>query len=159
MADVERRVEIKEMRKVIRVLVIGFIILICAPVSRNDVNTRRDGNWWRDLTKVERLTYVTGFFDGMNLGNEFSYWGIVDKDKQDSAAGKAVASYGDYGDKYLKHVTNSQVADGLDTFFSDYRNRRIETSNAVWLVLNEISGTSDAEMQRMIESWRKNASQ
>ncbi len=147
------------MQNVSRLFVVGFIILMCAPISRNDVSDRRDGNWWRDLSKIEKFTYVTGLFDGMDLGNEFSYWGIMEKDKQDSAASKAIASYGDHMDKYLKNVTNSQVADGLDAFFSDYRNRRIKTSDAVWLVLNEISGTSDAEMQKMIESWRKNSSQ
>lgn len=147
------------MRNVFRVSVVAFIILICGTVSRNEVNTRRDGNWWRDLTRVEKTTYMTGFFDGMNLGNNFSYWGMLEKDKNDPAIAKVADSYGNYGAKYLKNVTNSQMADGLDAFFSDYRNRRIETSNAVWLVLNEISGKSDAEMQQMVESWRKNAAQ
>jgi hypothetical protein len=147
------------MRNVFRVLVVGFIILGCGPVSRNDANTRRDGNWWRDLTKVEKITYMTGFFDGMRLGNDFSFWEIIEKDRSDPALTKVVDSYQDYSAKYLNNVTNVQLADGLDTFFSDYRNRRIETSDAVWLVLNEISGKSDAEMQQMIESWRKNASQ
>jgi len=57
--------------------------------------------------------------------------------------------------KYLKNVTNSQLADGVDKFYSDYRNRRIMVNDAVWLVLNEISGKSDADMKKMIENWRK----
>jgi hypothetical protein len=147
------------MRNTFRILVVGLIILSCGTVSRNDASTRRDGNWWRDLTKVEKITYMTGFFDGMHLGSNFSYWEILEKDKNDPAIAKVANSYQDYAAKYLQNVTNGQLADGLDTFFSDYRNRRIETSDAVWLVLNEISGKSDAEMQQMIESWRKNASQ
>jgi hypothetical protein len=47
--------------------------------------------------------------------------------------------------------------DGLDVFYSDYQNRRIKVYGAVWLVLNQISGKPEPEMQKLIENWRKNA--
>lgn len=146
------------MRGVLRFLVFGFILLVCVPVSRNDTNTRRDGNWWRELDRPEKISYMLGFFDGMDLGHDFSYWPLL-KDDKDSSVAKIATAYHEYVSKYLSNVTNVQLVDGLDTFFSDYRNRRIETSNAVWLVLNEISGKPEAEMQQMIEKWRKNSAQ
>jgi hypothetical protein len=100
---------------------------------------------------------MAGFFDGMELGNNFSYWGILDKSKNDPSIGKIASSYDQYVDKYLKSVTNSQLADGVDKFYSDYRNRRIQVNDAVWLVLNEISGKSETDMEKMIESWRRPA--
>jgi hypothetical protein len=101
---------------------------------------------------------MVGFFDGMQLGYHFSYWGVpAEKSKNDTTLGEIVSSYSDYHQKYFSHVTNLQLADGLDAFYSDYRNREIAVDGAVWLVVNEISGKSDAEMQTMIENWRKGA--
>jgi len=57
---------------------------------------------------------MVGFFDGMVLGNSFSYWGILDNDKNDAAIGKVAGSYHSYNDKYFSHVTNLQLVDGLE---------------------------------------------
>lgn len=141
----------------IRTLIVFSIILLNAGASHEQTENRRDGNWWLAQSELGKSYYVTGFFDGMTLGNQFSYWGISDKD--DPARAKAVASYSEFGDKYLKHVTSGQMVDGLDKLYSDYKNRRIMVWGAVWLVANGIAGKSEAELQGMIESWRKNASQ
>jgi hypothetical protein len=45
----------------------------------------------------------------------------------------------------------------IDEFYSDYRNRRIKVASGVGIVLNEISGKSTDEMQKLIETHRKNA--
>ena len=97
---------------------------------------------------------MTGFFDGMGLGHNFAYWNNVN-DKV--CAPKIVGSYDFYSDKFLKEVTNIQLADGLDEFYKDYRNRSIRISNGVWLVLNSIAGTPQAELDKKIENFRKNA--
>jgi hypothetical protein len=70
---------------------------------------------------------------------------------------KTVASFDEYSEKYLSTVTTGQVVEGLDKLYVDYRNRSIRVSSGVWLVLNSINGKSDAEMQKMTESFRKNA--
>jgi hypothetical protein len=146
------------MRPILRFLLVGFVLLLCVPISRNDTN-RRDGNWWRELDRPQKVNYMVGFFAGMRLGHNFSYWPLDRDSKNADVVAKVDAGYTEYETKYLGNVTNIQLVDGLDTFFSDYRNRRIETANAVWLVLNEISGKPDAEMQTMIESWRKNSAE
>lgn len=48
--------------------------------------------------------------------------------------------------------------DGLDSFYKDYRNRTIKVHDAVWLVVNEIAGTPQQTMGKLIESYRQNAS-
>jgi len=70
---------------------------------------------------------------------------------------KITASYDFYSEKYLKDVTNDQVADGVDEFYKDYRNRKIRIHDAVWLTLNAIAGTPKANLDKMIETFRKNA--
>lgn len=134
----------------------ALMLLLCSTTARNQSH-RRDGNWWRDTSEASRISYMTGFFDGMALGHKFSYWGVMEKDKNDPSIGKIVSSYDTYLDKYLNNVTNSQLADGVDKFYSDYRNRRIMVYDTAWIVLNEISGKSDADMKKMIENWRKSA--
>ena len=43
------------------------------------------------------------------------------------------------------------------SFYSDYRNRSISIADAVWLVLNSIAGTPQDKLDKMIESFRRNA--
>ncbi len=66
-------------------------------------------------------------------------------------------SFSDNITKFVSGVTNAQLSDGLDSFYEDYRNRRIRVDHGVWLVLNEISGKPKDDMDRMIENWRRNA--
>ena len=55
-------------------------------------------------------------------------------------------------------MRNDQLVDGLDSFYKDYRNRTIKVHDAVWLVVNEIAGTPQQTMGKLIESYRQNAS-
>jgi hypothetical protein len=47
--------------------------------------------------------------------------------------------------------------EGLDIFYSDYRNKKIRINDAVWLIVNSITGKSQEEMDVMIENYRENA--
>jgi hypothetical protein len=135
---------------------IPTLFILAVFVSTLLADERRDGNWWRRQDALGKLDYVTGFFDGMQLGHRFSYWknlGAFDK----TCATKAVESYGALSDAYVKHLTVGQVSDGLNQFYSDYRNRTILIHDAVWLVLNGIAGTPEQEMKEMIESYRRAA--
>jgi len=140
---------------VIRALI---ILLIAGAMSVNALadDGRRDGNWWREMEAPAKLTYMTGFFDGMDLGNNFSYWGIPDY-KTNRTGQPTIDSYKTMSAKFLTRVTSDQIADGLDNFYEDFRNRSILTHNAVWIVLNMISGKPEDEMQKMVENFRKNA--
>ncbi len=117
-------------------------------------NSRRDGNWWLEQTSLLKASYITGFFDGTNLGHQFSSWKCLD-DK--ACLDKVTESYQFYAHKYTKDVTNIQLADGLDVFYKDYRNRKIRVENAVWLTLNAIAGTPQADLDKMVDNFRKNA--
>lgn len=133
-------------------------VLLAAPRSQNQEYDRRDGNWWRGINRENKAFYLAGFVDGMQLGNRFSVWG-VDKNEKDSkqVSTQVTSSFSDYRAKYLANVTNIQLSDGLDSFYSDSRNRRIVVNDAVWLVLNEISGAPEAVLQPLIDASRKNA--
>src|SRR5206468_3502197 len=55
---------------------------------------RRDGNWWRSQDLSARYSYMVGFFDGMNLGHNFSYWKIMEERPQSSCLAEIAQSYG-----------------------------------------------------------------
>jgi len=135
-----------------------LVVALAAAMSTNlfaDDQVRRDGNWWRTIDASAKYAYMVGFFDGLVLGEKFSYWG---KDgKVDTAyAGKVEESFEKYYSS-MKNITNVQFTDGIDTFYNDYRNRRIDISSAVWIVINTIAGKTDKEIQSMTENFRKYA--
>jgi len=117
---------------------------------------RRDGNWWNPHSLDSKHSYIVGFFDGTNLGFDFSVWNILDNENESDCLNSVVESYTFYFENYSKNVTNTQLADGLDVFFSDYRNRSILIKDAVWIVLNTIAGTSQENIDILIENLRKN---
>jgi hypothetical protein len=119
-------------------------------------NSRRDGNWWLEQTPLLKASYVVGFFDGTDLGYQFSYWKCLGEN--DSAClVKVKGSYEFYRNKYTKDITNTQLSDGLDVFYKDYRNRKIRIHDGVWITLNAIAGTPQAELDKMVEGFRKYA--
>jgi hypothetical protein len=118
---------------------------------------RRDGNWWLSTDKTIRLGYVVGFLDGIHLGERFSYWKLTSDAENTPCVKKMLLASSEYEDKYLSNVKIRQLNDGLNDFFSDYKNRRIKVDDAMWLVLNGIAGTPREELDKMIENFRRNA--
>jgi hypothetical protein len=131
------------------------IFFILVSIQVNAQNTRRDGNWWIDKSQVLKVSYALGFLDGISLGRNFTIWNVLEEDK--TCAAKASGSFEDHEQKFMANVNSGQLADGLDDFYKDYRNRKILVVNGVWLVLNSIAGTPQKELDKMIESFRANA--
>ena len=133
---------------------LAYLLLLLFALSSFNAKgeDRRDGNWWRGHDRQTKVAFVTGFFDGMALGNKFSYW------RQANAASSAEAtkSYNAMVAQYLSNVTSGQLVDGLEGFYGDFRNRRIRIDNAVWLVLNQIDGMPAAKFEELVENWRRN---
>jgi hypothetical protein len=132
-----------------------IVVLLALSFSLNaQGDNRRDGNWWIAQAPDFKVAYMTGFFDGMELGKNFGFWKFAD---ESNCVSKHHESYEFYRDKYLNHVTNGQIADGLDVFYKDYRNRKITVSDGVWLTLLAIAGTPQADLDKRIENFRKSA--
>jgi hypothetical protein len=140
--------------RVFRWLALILIVSLGAPVWAE--NDRRDGNFWLSLDAPAKLAYLVGFYDGMLLGKDFSYWGL-EKAAISVVGTQTVTSFNNMTAKYMANVTTRQLADGLDAFYSEFRNRKILINNAVWLVANQIAGTPKATVDQMIETFRRNA--
>lgn len=140
-------------RYFIKTLLLICIVVILPALSAAE-GSRRDGNWWSQKSELIRLGYIAGFVDGMDLGRNFTYWDfIADKDY----VGKVLKSYDNYSSKYFNNLTVGQLAEGLDSFYADFRNLNIPIADAVWVVVNGIAGTPQAKLDTMIENFRRNA--
>ena len=141
-----------------QIVLVMLCVFLTAPLTRNQEFSRRDGNWWRGINRVDKAYYLAGFIDGLELGNR---WSLVEIDKNDKAnkedSQRVTPAFSSQRNKYLANVTHIQLSDGLDAFYGDATNRTILLHDAVWLVLNQIAGTPEAEMQALIESFRKSA--
>lgn len=119
--------------------------------------TRRDGNWWRSQGPSVQISYMVGFFDGMELGHHFSYWSFVADKKAGAAVKRVSSSYDEHKRKYFNNVTNVQLVDGLNAFYADFKNRSILVHDAVWLVVIQISGLPQEQFDSMVENWRRSS--
>jgi hypothetical protein len=135
---------------------------------------RHDGNWWRSLEKtsiedadlrtemarIVKTTYLVGFADGMDLGHLFTVLGSPsDKEEVRKQAFEAGGrSYQHHEDRHhMVTITNQQLADGLDSFYLDYRNRSILVYKAIFVVSLSIAGDPDKEADDIIKNLRQEA--
>jgi hypothetical protein len=120
-------------------------------LSGNAENVQHEGNWWRSQMQSEKYHYTAGLFDGMTAGFNFIEFGmsaqILFKTGNPNSHKTASKNY--------VHITGGQLVDGLDKFYSDYRNRSIPVSNAVTVVLNSVAGMPQDTLIKMIEQYRK----
>jgi hypothetical protein len=48
-------------------------------------------------------------------------------------------------------ITNSQIVDGLNLFYSDFRNRQIKISEAIYVIRKQVQGASAEEIEAISE--------
>lgn len=155
-----------------RCLLVALILAIL-PVQQAIADSGRlDGEWWNSMTRGDRLLYIIGFADGRHY--EFQNWDLVtlvvyplDTGKELSKEQKKlVATYlaqvkakaARMMDGDLKGATTTQLVDGLDALYADFRNRRILVKNALAIAFRSIGGSTDEDVQKMLEAMRQGAS-
>ena len=131
-------------------------VLLIAISGLAVANEHRDGNWWQQQNDASRTYYVLGMLDGMSIGHSLSLLGAATPAEVDALA-KANSAYTEAVAKYLNNVTVKQLKDGMTSFYGDYKNRRIVTDGAMWLVMLGISGTPQQLLDTMVEQWRQAA--
>jgi hypothetical protein len=131
-------------------ILLAAIILTTSSLSWSRTE-RRDGEWWMSLNKSSKHSYISGYIDGMKLGNIFSCqkYEINSKDYSDCIK-LTDRSYQEYDYLLFSNVTDNQLSAELDNFYENKKNRRIFVFNAVWIAANRISGMPEAEINKLI---------
>jgi hypothetical protein len=132
-------------------------VALCCLVAGSASAQEFDGTYWHGMTEQNRLGYVIGFTEGLEF---LSLAGPVviclpgPAEKLEGCVRNNVkALEGEIG--RFRGVTFGQLKDGLDTFYSDYRNRRIKIRGAINHVTRAIAGEPAADLERSVEMMRK----
>jgi len=135
----------------------AVIILFLFTGIANGDELRTDGNFFNSLTEPMKTAYVGGLIHGISLGASFALWaslkpgdGLVEKIEK-------VATINSYSEKYINEKPVSQFRDGLKDFYADFKNRRIDINDALWVVAREIKGDPDSEIKELISNLRRDA--
>jgi hypothetical protein len=125
----------------------AIIAFLALAVSGFAANNDRDGNWWRTESAAAHVVYVTGVLDGLTSGSFMV----------SNGGPEAMSDYNVRASLLLGRATSSQLSEGLDAFYANYRNREIDASNALCLVAMQLAGTSDEDLAKWIAIYRQAA--
>lgn len=119
-------------------------------------DSSRKGNWWNHLPENQQLVYVLGMMDGREIGYALSILKLEGKDTGDFGCyEKVYKNFNETGAFYFGDITNSQIAAGVSAFYLNFESRSIDVSDVVWIVVNQLAGTSKADIQKMTRAFRK----
>ena len=128
------------------IIVSALIALSAAPLSAQTVH---DGGWWAGLSPAARQSVVTGFLDGMALGENLALMGAGNS--SDPGCRSVIAqSYTYVRTRYFQSVTVGDVVSALDVLYGDTENGSIIIGRAVWIAVNRLAGTSADEVEKLI---------
>jgi hypothetical protein len=131
-------------------LLVGIFIILSSSNVYSDES--RNGNWWRSLQIEQKCHYLIGILDGLDLAVTFLY---MDEREDQKITREVIVLKELNQQKYLKNVTYEQLIDGLNDFFSDFKNRNIETNMGIFIVLKMIRGDSEDEINTMVKNLRR----
>jgi hypothetical protein len=135
-------------------LALTFALLI-APVPMHPDTTRpHNGVWWTSLTEAAQRMFVDGYVEGIDHA-DFLLGQALKFDKM------KVTDSSDPVSPYIKfyNVMYSQFEEGLDTFYADYRNKRINFNPAILYVRDQIQGVSQKDLDERLDHMRQATTQ
>lgn len=95
-------------------------LVLCATAFAGQLKPRHTGNWWKQKSPTFREAYVSGYKSGKHDG-----------------MGK---------DTNLTPLGERELVDGLDKFYSDFRNRNILFADAIAYVADQLRGVPDDKL-------------
>ena len=142
-----------------RTLVCLLLIGVSSATFAQGARTVEDGPWWKSLTPAFKLGYVSGYARGTELANVANTAGCLAL-WSESKVIKTAYTFEQW--KLLCLPANDfdgvkmgQFLDGVDSFYSDFRNQKIEFGSAIEYVRDEIKGKPPAELEADLAHLRK----
>jgi hypothetical protein len=118
------------MRQIVACTVLT-LLLLSAPASAQSSSTGPDWNGW---TRKEKVTYLLGWIDGRQSG---AYYAVLE------VRPELIKTWSGPNSPVLKlfpRLTISQLEEGINKFYTDYRNLHIQVRTAVELIVGDATG-------------------
>lgn len=170
------------MRRAILVLVVWFAFLPgIASADKQDISTM-DGTDWAEWTMLQKHSFISGFIAGSAyvLRNNIQpqddkydsdkaskmfwvYWVPDDKKPKNTFSRNEVSlllgnqAEGLNASLYryaIIEITNGQLVEGLNAFYSDFKNKQIKLSDAVYVVKKQVKGASAEDIETVLQFLR-----
>lgn len=126
-------------------LALTFVLLIAPSPMHSDTVSPHNGVWWTNLDAAAKRWFVAGYMEGIDHA-DFLLGQALKFDKM------KVTDSSDPVSPYIRfyNVMYSQFQEGLDTFYADYRNKRINFNPAILYVRDQIQGVSPKGSRRAV---------
>lgn len=145
----------KPTRRTFGLLISSVLFFPRLGLTQSVSTSGRDGGSWSTTNQSMKYGYVVGFIDattwayGNVEGALYVLKSLSSKDRELLASGKDVWNYG--------NIEYSQLIEGMDSFYGDYRNKAIKWDRALSYVRDTIRGEPQEYLDRELEFERKAA--
>jgi hypothetical protein len=91
----------------------------------------------------------------MFQGHCFTTWGLPGDEPNDSSYVNATRSFEDHWNRFVAKTDYKELISALNKLYGDERNSKVEIQHALWIAMNVLAGTPEANLELMIEAWRE----
>jgi hypothetical protein len=134
---------------------VSFVALLLATTTTTiDSGKAKNGYWWTTFDEPEKLAFVQGYIEGLSRANVLLRGSVNFDDSKivHKVSKEPVTSYLDFSE-----ISYGQYIQGLDVFYSDYRNKRINFNAAILYIRDQVRGIAQTELDKRLEGMRKGA--
>lgn len=117
------------------------------------------GEDWAKLTNLQRLIWVNGYVEGVTSADLVPVLtcDVGDSKKFLDCYNKGTEAISSALTGKFRNVSIDTLVDGVDVFYSDYKNRRVGYVGALNYVASAVAGKSAADLEKMAEDLRVGA--
>jgi hypothetical protein len=125
-----------------------------------------NGFWWAELSDTFKLGFITGYGEAMTLNyNQTGFDCLADKNggtvPQKLPDDKVMTDCFEKNAKLepldFTKLRFGQMAEGVDEFYKDFRNKAVHVNRAMRYVRDELRGKPAKELEDELTRWRRDA--
>ena len=140
-------------------IMLAVLIILVSVVYVGADEVRFDGNFWRQQNRIMKEFFIAGVIGGISAGQDrvlgSAMEGVGDG-KISMECFNTVSSLKKSLEAGLMKIEVGQLVDGIDEFYSDFKNRSVKVRWSFLVVMQQIKGTPKEEIEKFIESVRSN---
>lgn len=145
---------------------LGFaFVLLATMVFGQDKSSAHEGYWWNSLSAANKVGFVLGYTEASSYARDVAFFrcladgngGVIPEHAPSNTELDRCSKKVDVEINFpsFNGVTISQILEGVDKFYGDYRNKTIRVNLALRFANDELSGKSAGDVQTEVEGWRR----